>query len=117
MKKQFSVVIVFLALAACSGGSNPPAATPSDHSTPAGAAANPPPTTSTRIGDLAAAARAQQEGADKAPANDSDESSLERIATLPPAGQLPQIGNWVAGTHYQIMVPAQPTDSRRAKSK
>ena len=58
--------------------------------------------------DLATAAKTQ-EGADTGTATDSSEAALERIAALPSAGQLPA-GPWVAGTHYTVLSPAQPTD-------
>lgn len=59
--------------------------------------------------DLATAAKTQQEGADTGTGTDTTEASLERIAALPAAGQLPQ-GPWVAGKNYQVLSPAQPTD-------
>jgi thiol:disulfide interchange protein DsbA len=59
-------------------------------------------------GDLAAAAATQQEGADVAPASDSGETQLERIAALPAEGQLPG-GKWTAGTNYKVVSPSQPT--------
>jgi thiol:disulfide interchange protein DsbA len=59
--------------------------------------------------DIATAAKTQQEGSDTGTATDTSEATLERIAALPPAGQLPT-GPWVAGTNYQVLSPAQPTD-------
>jgi thiol:disulfide interchange protein DsbA len=59
--------------------------------------------------DLATAARTQQEGADTGTAADRSEAALERLAALPPEGQLPA-GKWVAGTNYKVLLPAQPTD-------
>ena len=59
--------------------------------------------------DIATAAKTQQEGSDTGTATDSSEAALERLAALPPAGQLPP-GPWVAGTNYQVLSPAQPTD-------
>jgi thiol:disulfide interchange protein DsbA len=43
-----------------------------------------------------------------------EESKLERVAALPPAGQLPA-GKWVAGVNYRPLVPAQPTDAAPGK--
>src|SRR5271156_420394 len=60
-------------------------------------------------GDLAAAAQTQQEGADTGTAADRSESALERLAALPPEGQLPA-GKGVAGANYKALLPAQPTD-------
>jgi len=62
---------------------------------------------------LAAAAKAQ-EGADKGADADRGEAALERVAALPPEGQLPA-GKWVAGTNYKPIVPAQPTDAAPGK--
>ena len=59
--------------------------------------------------DIATAAKTQQEGSDTGTATDSSEAALERLAALPPAGQLPP-GPWVAGTNYRVLSPAQPTD-------
>jgi thiol:disulfide interchange protein DsbA len=59
--------------------------------------------------DIATAAKTQQEGSDTGTGTDTSEATLERIAALPPAGQLPP-GPWVAGTNYQVLSPAQPTD-------
>ena len=94
-------------LAACSGPASspapaaapPPAATaPAEVAAPADsppAAATPPP-------------------AAKAAAAPAEESKLEKVATLPPAGQLPT-GKWVAGVNYRPLVPAQPTDAPPGK--
>ena len=48
------------------------------------------------------------------PAAPAEESKLERVAALPPAGQLPA-GKWVAGVNYRPLVPAQPTDAAPGK--
>lgn len=60
--------------------------------------------------DLSAAAATQQESADPgASKDDVGETQLERIAALPPEGQLPA-GKWTPGVQYKVVVPAQPTD-------
>jgi thiol:disulfide interchange protein DsbA len=56
---------------------------------------------------LTAAATTEQESAGPATTDRSD-SSLENVAALPAQAQLPG-GNWVAGTNYQVLSPAQPT--------
>lgn len=66
------------------------------------------PATAAGVGDVSAAAQTQQEGADTGTGADRSELALERVASLSPAGELPA-GRWVAGTNYQVLVPAQPT--------
>jgi thiol:disulfide interchange protein DsbA len=51
----------------------------------------------------------KSEAADK-----PDDTKLDRAAPLPATGKLPA-GKWVAGTHYRVLVPAQPTDSAPGK--
>jgi thiol:disulfide interchange protein DsbA len=55
-------------------------------------------------------ARSSQEsaGADSDPHERSD-ASLERIASAGPAAELPG-GKWKAGTNYDVLAPAQPTN-------
>ncbi len=90
-------------LAAAPTGVVPAAAAAPTTAPPAAAAAR------ASAGDLAAAARTTQEGADTGTAADRSEAALERLAALPPEGQLPA-GKWVAGTNYKVLLPAQPTD-------
>ncbi len=78
-------------------------------SAPAAAVALPATSERAAVVDLAAAAQTQQEGADTGTAADRSEAALERLAALPPEGQLPA-GKWVAGTNYKVMLPTQPTD-------
>jgi len=93
---------LLLALAACS---QQPAATPpapaTDSSAPAPAAQSAP------APPAAAAAPAT-------PDSPAEESKLEKVSPLPPAGQLPA-GKWVAGTNYKVLMPAQPTDAAPGK--
>jgi len=84
-------------LAACSG----PASSPAPAAPPPPAATAPPP----------AAPAADLPATTPPPA---EESKLEKVATLPPAGQLPA-GKWVAGVNYRPLVPAQPTDAPPGK--
>jgi thiol:disulfide interchange protein DsbA len=85
------------------------AATAPPAAVPAGTVVQPAAAERTAAGDLATAARTQQEGADTGTAADRSEAALERLAALPPEGQLPA-GKWVAGTNYKVLLPAQPTD-------
>jgi protein dithiol oxidoreductase (disulfide-forming) len=108
-----------VSLCSCSHESSPsPASTaaedptrPSNLSTTQPEAPGKVPGSSSGAVDLATAATTQQEGADTpaAAAPDSTEASLERVAALPPAGQLPR-GPWIAGKNYEVLSPAQPTD-------
>jgi protein dithiol oxidoreductase (disulfide-forming) len=96
-------VMALLVLAACSGppGGQATAGTPAPTATAAAASPRPAP---------AAAVPAPSVPA-KAPASTAaEESKLEKVAPLAPAGQLPA-GKWVAGVNYRPLVPAQPTDA------
>ena len=120
MKHAVAALTLLLALAACgrTGESN---ATASLHSAPPQAAvttATPPAapsgsSASASAGDVSAAATTQQETRDSGGA-DANEASLEKVAALPPEGQLPP-GKWVAGNNYSVLSPAQPTDAPPGK--
>ncbi len=45
---------------------------------------------------------------------EGDDASLERLAAMPAAAELPG-GRWKAGVNYQPIVPAQPTDAPAGK--
>ncbi|MGH8252505.1 MAG: thiol:disulfide interchange protein DsbA/DsbL [Steroidobacteraceae bacterium] len=98
------VAIALLALAACSQQpASTPASPPADSNAATPAAQSAPP---------AAAAPATPEPAAAVktpPTPPAEESKLEKVAPLAPAGQLPA-GKWVAGTNYKPLMPAQPTD-------
>jgi len=94
-------------LAACSG---PPTSSPAPDASPPPAATAPAPTAPV---DSPPAATTPPPAA-KAAAAPAEESKLEKVATLPPAGQLPS-GKWVAGVNYRPLVPAQPTDAPPGK--
>lgn len=114
-KQSLALLLLVASLAACARESAPTAPTTAAASSSAAvtAAAPPAPGSSSGAkdaGDLAAAAATQQEGLDLAAAkNDSGETQLERIAALPPEGQLPNL-KWTAGTQYHVIAPAQPTN-------
>jgi thiol:disulfide interchange protein DsbA len=93
-------------LAACSG----PPSTPAPEAAPPPAATTPAPAAPA---DSPPAAVTPAPAA-KAAAAPAEESKLEKVATLPPAGQLPA-GKWVAGVNYRPLVPAQPTDAPPGK--
>ena len=113
IKHSLALLLLIASLSACARET--PVAPPAAPSAKSGAATSPqaPASASTGTtlkgdGDLAAAAATQQEGADVAPASDSGETQLERIAALPAEGQLPG-GKWTAGTSYKVVSPSQPT--------
>jgi thiol:disulfide interchange protein DsbA len=113
LRRLFLALALSAALTCCSQ-SGPPASAP--HPAAAKPAKGPTaaapvaPETPADAANIAQAASNQQEGADSgATAPDSSEAALERMAALPAAGQLPP-GPWIAGTHYRVLSPAQPTD-------
>lgn len=118
MKSCIALAFTLLSLAACgreaptTGATAASAATSAPAGAAAPAAAASPQAASSAA--LVAAAQNQQEGADNGTAADSGEAALERVAALPPEGQLPAT-KWVAGTHYQVLSPAQPTDAEPGK--
>ena len=117
MRQPIALILLVMSLAACAR-ENPAApatgaASPSPTLAPA-TAASATPAPAHAPGDLTAAAVTQQERVDTAAAADTGSSSLERIAALPSAGQLPA-GKWVPGTNYKVIAPAQPTDASPGK--
>ena len=108
MNKPLTLIAAaLLALTACSG--KPEATTPTMSApteTPAAPATAPAATTATPAAAPAAAKAA--------PTPPAEESKLERVSPLPPAGKLPA-GKWVAGVNYRPLVPAQPTDAAPGK--
>ena len=99
-----------LALVACSQEPQPapPAA---DAQAPASAAAAP---AAAPAATTPTNAPADATAAKTPPMPPAEESKLEKVSPLPPAGQLPA-GKWVAGTNYRLLMPAQPTDSAPGK--
>ena len=59
-------------------------------------------------------ATASQESGDSGDRQPRSDASLERIAGLPPAAQLPA-GKWQPGVNYDPVVPAQPTSVEPGK--
>jgi thiol:disulfide interchange protein DsbA len=102
-----AAVIVACGLAACSSETAPAAATPANEVPAAAPAATP------GAPEAGAAASTTQESSGNA-ADDQADASLERLAALPPAVELPG-GRWKAGVNYKPIVPAQPTDSPAGK--
>lgn len=120
-----TLLLLALALGACSRGpapaansaattSQPPAAS-TDTSSSAANSGNAAASASNPVSpnDLTAAAKTEQEGADKG-TTDSGDTSLEHVAALPQQAQLPG-GQWTAGTNYTVLSPAQPTDAAPGK--
>jgi len=115
MKHAVAVLTLALALTAC-GRQSPPNATASSTAAATSAAATQPTTpapSSAAPGDLTAAATTQQETRDNGGA-DNNEAALEKVAPLPPEGQLPT-GKWKAGGNYTVLSPVQPSDAPPGK--
>jgi thiol:disulfide interchange protein DsbA len=126
MKRAVATLTLAIVLAglifvlATRGRHSEPSATASTANLPAAAQPAQAPATqpsaqtgSASAGDISAAASNQQETRDSGGA-DTNEASLEKVAALPPEGQLPP-GKWVAGTNYSVLSPAQPTDAPPGK--
>jgi thiol:disulfide interchange protein DsbA len=116
MKHAVAVLTIALALVACGHQSQPSstasgAVAPSTAQTAPSASASSAPSSSPT--DLTAAATTQQETRDNGGA-DNNEASLEKVAALPPEGQLPD-GKWKPGINYTVLSPAQPTDAPPGK--
>jgi thiol:disulfide interchange protein DsbA len=120
MRLSLALLLLVTSLSACArepsqapaaggGSASQPAAAPALAAAAGEAAA-----AAASVSDVAVAAKTQQEGADSGKATDSGEAALERVAALPPEGQLPA-GKWVAGTNYKVLAPAQPTDAPPGK--
>jgi protein dithiol oxidoreductase (disulfide-forming) len=88
----------------------PPAAARLQSQTPA-PQAEPAPTAQN---EAEQATTAQESGADDDAQPTRGDTSLERIAALAPADQLPG-GKWKAGVNYDPIVPAQPTSAPPGK--
>jgi len=125
MKPYIALLLLVASLSACGREpSQAPAAAANTATTQPAAAPEPAPSvaaaataaaaSAASASDVAVAAKTQQEGADTGKGTDSSEAALERVAALPAEGQLPA-GKWVAGTHYKVLSPAQPTDSPPGK--
>ena len=105
-------VATLLAVCACSrqAPENAPAPTPAPQATttatpaPPAAPSTPPAAAQSEL----AQATASQETGDSESAPARSDTSLEQIASLPAAAQLPA-GKWQPGVNYAPLVPAQPT--------
>jgi thiol:disulfide interchange protein DsbA len=108
-----------LALCACSRQPAPPPATAPPATAPAAPAAStqpatppettaPPAPTATAQSETQQATASQESGDTEAERPARGDASLERMAALPAAAQLPD-GRWTPGVHYDPLVPAQPT--------
>jgi protein dithiol oxidoreductase (disulfide-forming) len=106
---RFLLSLVLLALPACSNNNPPP---PPAAASPTAAPAPAPATTAAPTASTTTTTTS--ESSKVATTESSGESKLERAAPLAAAGQLPR-GKWVAGTNYQPLVPAQPTDAPPGK--
>ncbi len=106
--RQTLIAVALLALAACS---QQPAAAPAAPAAESPAAAPAAPAATPAATPAAAQSPATVSTPPTPPA---EESKLEKVSPLPPAGQLPS-GKWVAGTNYKPLLPAQPTDAAPGK--
>jgi thiol:disulfide interchange protein DsbA len=125
MKPTVALLLLVASLSACArepsqppapaSGANSASTTSAPASAPTVAvAAAQAAATAASVSDVAVAAKTQQEGLDTGKSTDSSEAALERVAAMPPEGQLPA-GKWVAGTNYKVLSPAQPTDAPPGK--
>ncbi len=108
MKHHLTLLLLTLALASCARA---PATPTSAAATPAINTATTAPGAASAVSasTLTAQAAQEQEGADSG-TTDRGEASLEHVAALPAAAQLPA-GKWTAGTNYSVLLPAQPSDA------
>jgi thiol:disulfide interchange protein DsbA len=121
IRQSLALLLLAASLSACARDNSPAprpnSAAPTTATAPAAAGTTASSGDTKSPSDLAAAAATQQEGADLRAVKDKDDSGetqLERIAALPAEGQLPA-GKWIAGTHYKVVSPAQPTNVAPAK--
>lgn len=108
-RQSLLAALVLLVLSACSGtqesapaeATPPPAGQAAGPTTPAGSSPN---AATAAAGGVTQESNAVDEGSDKG------EKALESVTPVPASAQLPR-GKWVAGTNYQPVSPAQPTNS------
>jgi protein dithiol oxidoreductase (disulfide-forming) len=100
-----------LAVCACTQQQPPPPA-PAEAPPPATAAVpatSPPAAAPTAQSEIEQATASQESGGNENEHQARSDASLEKIAGLPPAAQLPA-GKWQPGVNYDPVVPAQPTN-------
>ncbi|HKT72775.1 MAG TPA: DsbA family protein [Steroidobacteraceae bacterium] len=113
-------VLLALSLCACArGAQTPPTATPAAQPSKAASAAQAPVTPSTQSAQTetqmaTAAQETAGEDSDEDRGQARSDASLEHLAALPAEQQLPA-GKWKPGTHYDPIVPAQPTSAEPGK--
>lgn len=105
MKRALAGLAATLLLVACSGGSGPSASSAS--SADASGATSSASISVKSAGSASSTAPSAGESLDIRAA-DKSETAIERAVTLPAKGSLPA-GRWVAGQHYRVLSPAQPT--------
>src|SRR6185312_15203106 len=111
------LALLSLCVCACSRSApvqHPAAAPPAATQTQPEAAAPKAESAPTNQSENEQATTAQESGADDEAQPTRGDTSLERIAALAPADQLPG-GKWKAGTNYDPIVPAQPTNAAPGK--
>lgn len=109
MIRLLAAAVAALAVCACAR-QEPPAAPPppAPPQTLAPPPAAPPPSSPGAQSEAEQASASQESAGTEGEHTEKSDSSLERIAALPPAAQLPA-GKWQPGVNYEPLVPAQPT--------
>jgi len=98
-----------LAASACTQQAPPPPAPVEAPPPPAAAAPASTPAAPTAKSETEQATASQESGGNENEHQARSDASLEKIAGLPPAAQLPA-GKWQPGVNYDPVVPAQPTN-------
>jgi protein dithiol oxidoreductase (disulfide-forming) len=107
MIRLLAAAAAAFALCACARQETPPAPPPA--AAPSQALSAPPAASAPAAqADIAQAGATQESGATEGDRKEKSAASLENIAALPPAAQLPA-GKWQPGVNYDPLVPAQPT--------
>lgn len=118
MMRFVAPLAALVLLCACSRQTSAPAAAAAPAADPAATVSQPAPAPeSPAAAQAAPSAQSETEQAQSSQESagaDSDshersDASLERIASAGPAAELPG-GKWKAGTNYEVLVPAQPTN-------
>jgi protein dithiol oxidoreductase (disulfide-forming) len=113
LRPLVSILLLTLSVTAC--GRDTASDTPPPEQRPAASAAQTSPAPApAQIAESQAATAAQESVSDTSPDESSDSSSLERLAAMPAAQQLPN-GRWKLGTNYKPLMPPQPTNVSAGK--
>jgi thiol:disulfide interchange protein DsbA len=118
MIRPLAALAAALALCACARQETAPAPPPAP-SAPSPALTPPPPAPAPASSPGAQseseeASASQESAGTEGEHKEKSDASLERIAALPPAAQLPS-GKWQPGVNYNALLPAQPTSVSAGK--